>query len=146
MSKKVLLLNGPNLNLLGERNVEIYGKDTLADVESRLAKTAKVAGYELTAFQSNSEGALIDSIQASRSSHAGLLINPGAFSHTSIAIRDALECFPGPILEVHISNIFRREPFRRHSYVSEVAQGVVCGLGPKGYDAALEALICLLGK
>ncbi len=146
MSKQLLLLNGPNLNLLGERNVEIYGKDTLADIEARLAKKAKELGYELSAQQSNTEGVLIDAIQAVRKTHAGLLINPGAFSHSSIALRDALECFSGPIIEIHISNIYKREAFRRHSYVSEVATAVICGLGPSGYDVALEALVKLLTK
>lgn len=143
-SKQILLLNGPNLNLLGERNVEIYGKDTLADIEKRLAERAKDAGYALRALQSNAEGELIDAVHKGRKDCAGMIINPGAYSHTSIALRDAIECFPGPIIEVHLSNIYKREAFRHHSYISALATGVICGLGPKGYELALEALLARL--
>jgi len=145
-NNRLVLLNGPNLNLLGERNREIYGAKTLPEIEKGLVARASKLGYELECFQTNSEGELIDRVQALRTEAAGMLINPGAFSHTSIALRDALECFSGPIIEVHLSNIHRREPFRHHSYVSHVATGVICGLGPQGYDMALDALVTMLGK
>ena len=144
--KRICLLNGPNLNLLGERNKELYGSDTLQTIETKLAAQATAAGYELKAFQSNVEGALIDAIHAARNEAAAIIINPGAYSHTSIAIRDALECFAGPIVEVHISNIYKREEFRRHSFVSEVASGVICGLGTAGYEVALRFVIEMLAK
>ncbi len=143
-TSRLALLNGPNLNLLGERNKEIYGAKTLPEIEKELVSRAEAQGFELECFQSNSEGELIDRIHALRTEAAGLLINPGAYSHTSIALRDALECFPGPIIEVHLSNIHKREPFRHHSYVSEVASGVICGLGPQGYEFGLSALIKLI--
>lgn len=144
MSKQILLLNGPNLNLLGERNVEIYGRDTLPDIEKRLIEKAKNAGQIMLTVQSNSEGEMIDAVHQARKDCAGLIINPGAYSHTSIALRDAIECFTGPVIEVHLSNIYKREAFRHHSYISGVATGVICGLGPKGYDLALDALLKLI--
>lgn len=144
MAKQILLLNGPNLNLLGERNPDIYGKETLADIEKRLAEKAKTCGLTVRAIQSNSEGALIDAVHQARKDCAGMIINPGAYSHTSIALRDAVETFSGPIVEVHLSNIYKREAFRHHSYISPLAAGVICGLGPQGYDLALEALLRLL--
>ncbi|MFN8390499.1 MAG: type II 3-dehydroquinate dehydratase [Bdellovibrionota bacterium] len=143
---EILLLNGPNLNLLGERNVEIYGTDTLKIIEQRLTKLAASAGFSLWAVQSNSEGELIDAVHAARKRASALIINPGAYSHTSIAIRDALDCFPGPIVEIHLSNIFKREEFRHHSFVSTVATAVICGLGPSGYDTALQAALELLDR
>lgn len=138
---KISLINGPNLNLLGSRNVDIYGRKTLAEIEADLVKQAEASGVSLLCFQSNSEGDIVSEIQARAKDSQGLIINPGAYSHTSIAIRDALECFAGPKLEVHLSNIFAREDFRHHSYISPVASGVICGLGHKGYSLALRALL-----
>lgn len=143
-SKQLALLNGPNLNLLGERDKDIYGSDTLSGIEKRLQAKAKELGYELQAMQSNSEAELINQIHSLRQTAAGIIINPAAFSHTSVALRDALDTFKNPIIEVHISNIHKREEFRHHSYVSAVSTGVICGLGTQGYDLALEALVKLL--
>ena len=145
-NNRIAFFNGPNLNLLGARNVEIYGKETLTAIETRLAAHAVKAGYTLRALQSNSEGGLIDAVHEARQDCVAVIINPGAYSHSSIALRDALECFAGPIIEVHLSNIFQREEFRRHSYISEVASGVICGLGPSGYDLALQAVVQLLSR
>ncbi|MDT0684112.1 type II 3-dehydroquinate dehydratase [Roseicyclus sp. F158] len=140
--KTIFLLNGPNLNLLGQRQPEIYGAETLVDVE-RIAREALADGFTLKAMQSNHEGVLIDSIQEARQKAAGIVINPGAYSHTSIAILDALNAFEGPVMEVHISNIHRRESFRHTSYVSLRADGVIAGLGTEGYAAAVRR-ICTL--
>ena len=137
---KLLLINGPNLNLLGLREPGVYGSATLADVERRCAALAASRGHELAAFQSNSEGALVDRIHAARDEGvAFILINPGAYTHTSVALRDALLGVAIPFIEVHISNVHAREPFRHHSYLSDVAVGVICGLGVQGYELALEA-------
>ena len=141
---KVLVLNGPNLNLLGERQPAVYGRTTLADIEKSRRRTAKGLGLAVDFRQSNHEGELVTWIQESRRSHAGIVINAGAYSHTSVAILDALNAFEPPIIEVHLSNIFRREPFRHHSHVSTVARGVICGLGATGYLLALQALAELL--
>jgi 3-dehydroquinate dehydratase-2 len=139
---RLLLLNGPNLNLLGSREPEIYGTDTLADIEERLRKTAGESGHELTAMQSNAEHELIERVHAApREGIAFLIINPGAFSHTSIALRDAVLGVRLPFIEVHLSNIYARESFRRHSYFSDIAVGSIVGLGPLGYDLALRAAI-----
>ena len=143
-SKRLALVNGPNLNLLGERDKDVYGTETLADIEKRLVAKAASLGFELECLQSNSEAELINHVQQLRNNAVGLIINPAAFSHTSVALRDALECFSEPIIEVHISNIYRREEFRQHSYVSAVSTGVICGLGTQGCDLALEALLKLL--
>jgi 3-dehydroquinate dehydratase-2 len=140
MTQTVLLLNGPNLNLLGQRQPEIYGHETLADIEARAADLAARLGLALRAVQSNHEGALVDAIQAARQTAAAIIINPGAYSHTSVAILDALNAFDGPVVEVHLSNIHRREAFRHHSYVSARADGVIAGLGSEGYMAALRYL------
>ncbi|MDA3922844.1 MAG: type II 3-dehydroquinate dehydratase [Salinisphaera sp.] len=137
---KILLLNGPNLNLLGQREPEIYGHETLADIEQAACKRAEAAGARLEAFQTNYEGALIDHVHAARSAMDAIIINPGAWSHTSIAILDALNSFGGSVVEVHLSNIHKREPFRHHSYVSARADGVICGLGSFGYLAAVDWL------
>ena len=141
MSKQISLINGPNLNLLGERNKEIYGSETLQDIVSNVETYAKQAEYSLHAIQSNSEGDIIDSIHKAAKDSAGIIINPGALSHTSIAIRDAVEAVSVPVIEVHISNIFGREEFRQHSFVSEVADGVIAGLGCQGYILAFGALL-----
>ena len=139
---KILLLNGPNLNLLGTREPQIYGSTTLADVEAMAAKEAQSLGAELAAFQSNHEGALVDRIHAARSEAVDfILINPGAFTHTSVAIRDALSGVSIPFIEIHISNVHTREPFRHHSYLSDVAVGVIVGLGTFGYRLAVQAAV-----
>jgi 3-dehydroquinate dehydratase-2 len=137
MPKLITLLNGPNLNLLGQRQPEIYGSDTLADVERRCAELARERGMEVQALQSNHEGQLVDWIHAARGTSAGIIINPGAYSHTSIALLDALNAFEAPVVEVHVSNIHRREAFRHHSYVSLRADGVIAGCGVHGYELAL---------
>ena len=140
---KILVLNGPNLNLLGKRQPEIYGSETLADVETR-CREAVGPGADLRFAQSNHEGALVDLIQEARESADAIVINPGAYSHTSVAILDALNAFDGPVIEVHISNIHRREAFRHHSFVSARAEAVIAGLGTEGYLAALRRLLQLL--
>ncbi|SIQ32685.1 3-dehydroquinate dehydratase [Rhizobium sp. RU35A] len=137
----VYILNGPNLNLLGQRQPEIYGRDTLADIEARCRTLAEAAGHILFFAQSNREYELIDWIHAARTEAAGIIINPGAFTHTSVAILDALNTFEGPVFEVHISNIHKREVFRHHSYVSTRADGVLAGFGTEGYELALRHLI-----
>jgi 3-dehydroquinate dehydratase-2 len=144
MAKLVTLLNGPNLNLLGQRQPEVYGRETLADVESACRAAAAGMGLDLAFFQSNHEGALVDAIQAARAKAQGIVINPGAYSHTSVAILDALNAFDGKVIEVHISNIHRREPFRHHSYVSGRADGVIAGCGTQGYLFALQRLAEIL--
>jgi len=144
MPKQLLLLNGPNLNMLGQRQPEIYGHETLADVEASVAAAAKAHGFGLRALQSNHEGELVTWIQEARADCAGLIINPGAYSHTSVAILDALNLFDGPVMEVHISNIHKREAFRHHSFVSGRAEAVIAGCGTQGYVFAVERLARLL--
>jgi len=139
MAKKLLLINGPNLNLLGTRGPAVYGSTSLNDIEEAAAKQAQAAGASLTCFQSNHEGDLIDRIHAARNEGVdAIVINPGGLTHTSIALRDALAGVAIPFIEVHISNVHRREAFRHHSYLSEIAVGVICGLGPDGYRAAID--------
>ena len=136
---RILVLHGPNLNLLGTREPEIYGRDTLAEINASLATQAKAASTELITFQSNHEGDLVDRVQAARSeSVAFIIINPGGYTHTSVALRDALIAVTIPFVEVHLSNVHAREPFRRHSYFSDIAAGVICGLGSHGYRLALD--------
>ncbi|MFT7060175.1 MAG: 3-dehydroquinate dehydratase-2 [Pseudorhodobacter sp.] len=142
--KTVYLLNGPNLNLLGQRQPEIYGSETLADVERDFAALGQELGLKVDAFQSNHEGALIDRIHQARLKADAIVINPAAFTHTSVAILDALNAFDGPVIEVHISNVHKREHFRHHSYVSLRADGVIAGLGTEGYKAALRRIALLL--
>ncbi len=143
--RKVLVLNGPNLNLLGIREPQIYGRQSLADINAGLAAQAVAAGITLDSFQSNSESALIDRIHAAYSSEVDfIIINPAGFTHTSVAIRDALAAVHIPYIEVHLSNVHAREPFRSHSYFSELAVGTICGLGSKGYDFALAFAIAQL--
>jgi 3-dehydroquinate dehydratase II len=138
----LLVLHGPNLNLLGSREPEVYGHTTLAEIDAQLAKIAADAGTSLANFQSNHEGALIDRVQAARTDGTRfIVINPGGLTHTSVALRDALAGVAIPFIEVHLSNIHRREPFRRHSYLSDIAEGVVCGLGVAGYRLAVQAAI-----
>ena len=139
---KLLLLNGPNLNLLGEREPERYGATTLSEIEARLIALAKAAGHTLTCFQSNAEHALIERIQSAQDEGiAFILFNPAAFTHTSIALRDALAAVNIPFIEIHLSNIYARESFRHHSYLSELAVGVISGLGAEGYELALSAAL-----
>ncbi|HET8730211.1 MAG TPA: type II 3-dehydroquinate dehydratase, partial [Moraxellaceae bacterium] len=133
------VLHGPNLNLLGTREPGIYGADTLDAINARLTSRAQGAGFRLEAFQSNHEGALVDRVQAARLDDTRfILINPGAFTHTSVALRDALLAVAIPFVEVHLSNVHAREAFRQHSYFSDVAVGVICGLGAQGYELALD--------
>ena len=143
-SRRILVLNGPNLNLLGTREPEIYGTATLTDVESLCARTAASHGLQVECRQSNLEGELVSWIQQARGEHDGIILNAGAYTHTSIAIMDALSVAELPVIEVHLSNVFRREAFRHHSYVSPVAKGVICGFGAHGYLLALDALARLI--
>jgi 3-dehydroquinate dehydratase-2 len=146
MAKPIYVLNGPNLNMLGLREPAVYGRESLADVEARAQGRAKVLGLQIDFRQSNDEGKLVSWIQEARDKAQGIIINAGAYSHTSIAILDALQAAEVPAIEVHLSNIFRREPFRQHSYVSQAAKGVICGLGAKGYELALEAMADVLAS
>lgn len=145
MSKVIYILNGPNLNLLGERQPEVYGHETLADVEKACAALGSELGLQARLIQSNHEGQIIDWIQESREKAAGIIINPAAYSHTSVAILDALNAFDGPVLEVHISNIHKREEFRHHSFVSQRADGVIAGFGVHGYSLCMQHMARLLG-
>jgi len=139
---KILVLHGPNLNLLGTREPEVYGQATLAEIDADLGARATAAGHALASFQSNAEHELVERVQKTREDGtAFVLINPGAFTHTSIALRDAFAAVGTPFIEVHLSNIHAREAFRRHSYLSDLAVGVICGLGPIGYGLALAAAI-----
>jgi 3-dehydroquinate dehydratase-2 len=144
MMRRVLVLNGPNLNLLGLRQPEIYGRETLADLEALCREAASRLGLDLDFRQSNHEGILVDWIGEARGSVAAIVINPAAYSHSSIALLDALNAFEGPVIEVHLSNIHRRETFRHHSYVSLRADGVIAGCGSQGYVLALERVARLL--
>jgi 3-dehydroquinate dehydratase-2 len=141
----ILVLNGPNLNLLGTREPSIYGRATLAEIEKVCRSRAASLGLDVDFRQTNHEGVLIDWVQEARGRMAGIIINPAGYGHSSIALLDALNGVELPVIEVHISNIFKREAFRRHSFVSESARGVICGLGPQGYLLALDALADILG-
>ena len=143
---KLAVLNGPNLNLLGTREPEIYGTTTLADIESRLRAVARELGVDVLFAQSNHEGALIDAIQGLRGGADGIIINAGAYSHTSLAVRDALAAVAIPYVEVHLSNIFAREPERRHSTLAAGARAVLCGFGAYGYELALRGLVARLAS
>lgn len=139
MAQHLLVLNGPNLNLLGLREPHLYGHTTLPELEAGLQSLAKTLGVTLTAYQSNHEGALVDRIQQARADGTDfIIVNAGAYTHTSVAIRDALAGVKIPFVEVHLSNVYKREEFRHHSYLSDVAVGVVAGLGPSGYEAAVR--------
>ncbi len=140
MAVPVLVLNGPNLNLLGTREPGVYGATTLADIERDCVAAGKTLGLAVDFRQTNHEGVLVDWIQEAASAARGIVINPGAYTHTSVAIHDAIRAVGLPVIEVHLSNIFAREGFRHHSHVSPVAVGTICGLGPKGYVLALEAM------
>ncbi|MCD6026821.1 MAG: aroQ [Solimicrobium sp.] len=142
MAKHILLLNGPNLNLLGIREPHVYGTTTLQGIEQAAVMQAQATGASVACFQSNHEGALIDRIHAANQQNVdAIIINPGALTHTSIALRDALAGVGIPFIEVHISNVHRRESFRRHSFLSEIAQGVICGLGIDGYRLAMDFVL-----
>ena len=140
MAKTIYILNGPNLNLLGTREPEIYGTTTLADIEAICLKHAEKLGLSVSFHQSNDEGALVELIQEARSSGMGIIINAGAYTHTSVAILDAILALEIPVVEVHLSNLFKREEFRHHSFITPAAQGLICGLGAQGYVMAIDYL------
>ncbi|MBU2533796.1 MAG: type II 3-dehydroquinate dehydratase [Alphaproteobacteria bacterium] len=144
MSKPILILNGPNLNMLGTREPDIYGATTLADVEAMCRDKATALGFEVDFRQSNSEGELVGWIQGATDGACGIIINPAAYTHTSVAILDALKMVKHPVIELHISNPHKREPFRHHSYVTLAATASICGLGVRGYPLAIEAMAGLL--
>jgi len=145
MSKLIYILNGPNINLVGIRQPEIYGHDTIDDVAGQCVEIGNGCGLAVQHLQSNHEGQIVDWIQEAREKAAGIIINPGALGHTSIAVLDALHAFEGPVLEVHISQIHKREPFRHHSYVSARADGIIVGFGVEGYTLAMRRMCSLLG-
>ena len=144
MPSSILILNGPNLNLLGEREPEIYGTETLADIQAAAEAVAGDLGLDVEFRQTNAEAELVTWIQEAREKYAGIVLNAGAFTHTSVAIYDALLLCEQPVIEVHLSNIFRREPFRHHSYIAPAAQGLICGFGGHGYVLALQAMARIL--
>ncbi len=146
MMKKIIILNGPNLNLLGEREKNQYGDFTLKDIENSCTNFAKKNNLDITFYQSNIEGELVEKIQKARNEQNGLIINAGGYTHTSVAIHDALKILNIPIIELHISNIYNREDFRHKSFISKVAKGVVCGFGLEGYLMALEGMRNFLNK
>jgi 3-dehydroquinate dehydratase-2 len=139
-NNRILVIHGPNLNLLGRREPEVYGKTTLAEIDADLISLGDTLGFNVDCHQSNHEGALIDRIQAAMQGYAGILINPGGLTHTSVSLRDALAATALPVVEVHLSNVFAREAFRHHSYVSGIAIGIMSGLGTAGYRMGLQAL------
>ncbi len=144
---RILILHGPNLNLLGRREPEIYGRTTLVDIHAAMEARARAVGVQIESYQSNSEGELIDRVQAAASEGIEfIIINPGGYTHTSVALRDALSAVAIPFIEVHLSNIHAREAFRQHSYFSDVAVGVICGLGAQGYELALDAALARISR
>jgi 3-dehydroquinate dehydratase-2 len=144
---RILVLHGPNLNLLGTREPEVYGRTTLADIHAAMESRARAAGVRLESFQSNHEGELIDRVQSAREQGVGfIIINPGGYTHTSVALRDAFAAVAIPFIEVHLSNVHAREAFRKHSYFSDIAVGVIAGLGAQGYELALEAALNRLSR
>lgn len=145
MASLIYVLNGPNLNLLGTREPDVYGRDTLDDVRALCERAAKANGVTIDFRQSNAEADLVNWVQEAREKASGLIVNAGAYTHTSVALLDALQAVQLPIVEVHLSNIFRRETFRHHSYVSMAATGVICGLGARGYALAIDALAGIIG-
>ncbi len=145
MAPTILVLNGPNLNILGAREPDVYGHETMAEIEAACAKRASALGLTVEFRQSNSEGELVDWIQGARNGYAGLIVNAGAYTHTSVALLDALLACEVPVIEVHLSNILQRDDFRHHSYVSKAARGLICGFGGFGYEMALEAAARILG-
>jgi len=140
----LLILNGPNLNLLGTRQPEVYGKTTLAEIEEMCADKAKSLGCSVTCFQSNHEGELVDAIQTARGAHDGIILNAGAYTHTSVALMDAISSVGVPVVELHLSNIHAREEFRHKSFIARVAVGQICGFGPAGYPLAMDAMLSYL--
>ena len=146
MTRRVYVLNGPNLNMLGVREPEIYGSETLGDLSARTERAGAANGLEIVFRQSNVEGEIVNWVQEARGKAQGIIINAGGYTHTSIAILDALQAVGLPVVEVHLSNIFRRDQFRQHSYVSLAATGLICGLGAKGYELAVEAMADILSK
>ncbi|MFC1673093.1 type II 3-dehydroquinate dehydratase [Pseudomonadota bacterium] len=146
MAAKVLVLNGPNLNLLGTREPDVYGAETLADIEASMRARAATLDMEIDFRQTNQEGELVDWVQQARDGFAAVIVNAGAYTHTSVALLDALRAIDMPIIEVHLSNIHQREEFRHHSYVSKAAQGMICGFGGFGYEMAIEAAARMLTK
>lgn len=141
---KVLVIHGPNLNMLGQREPEVYGHQTLADIDAMILREAEALGIEAACFQSNSEGELVDAVQGTLGTVDGIIINPGAYTHTSVALRDAIAAVGLPTVEVHLSNVYRREAFRHHSHIAPVATGQIAGFGADGYRLALQALHRLL--
>ena len=146
MVLKILVLNGPNLNLLGSREPDVYGNETLADIEVKSIECGKNLGMEIEFRQSNTEGELVDWVQQARGNADLLIVNAGAYTHTSVALLDALKACDIPVIEVHLSNIHQREEFRQHSYISKVAVGMICGFGGHGYEMALQAAARILNK
>ena len=146
MAPRIDIINGPNLNLLGQREPHIYGRESLGDIEKACTALATRLGLGLHLLQSNHEGALVDAIQAARGQAAGIIINPAAYTHTSVAILDALAAYDGPVIELHLSNTHRREAFRHHSYISARADAVIMGCGAQGYELALMRMARLLGR
>lgn len=146
MPKPIFVLNGPNLNLIGTREPAIYGVETLDGIRRRTEARARALGLTVDFRQTNSEGQLVDWIQEAREKADGIVINAGAYTHTSVAILDALNAAARPVIELHLSNVFKREPFRHTSYVAPAAHGLICGFGPKGYELAIEAMADLLAK
>ncbi|MBA3029854.1 MAG: type II 3-dehydroquinate dehydratase [Desulfobacteraceae bacterium] len=142
--KNILVIHGPNLNMLGKREPELYGTMTLEDINAGLAKKGKSLGVKVDAFQSNHEGAIIDKIQGAGGVYSGLIINPAAYTHTSVGIRDAILLLKMPVIEIHLSNIYKREPFRHKSMIADVATAQLAGFGPMGYSLALEAVVQMI--
>jgi 3-dehydroquinate dehydratase-2 len=146
MKQSILILNGPNLNLLGTRQPEVYGSTTLADIEALCHEKAKTLGVEIVFAQSNHEGDMIDMLHGARGVHAGVILNAGAYTHTSVALRDAISSIMLPVVELHLSNIHAREAFRHQSYIAPVAVGQICGFGAAGYPLAMDALLGAIGS
>ncbi len=146
MSQSILILNGPNLNLLGTRQPEVYGTTTLSDIEAICMRKADALGVSMSFMQSNHEGALVDALHDAKGTHDGVVLNAGAYTHTSVAIRDAISATMLPVIELHLSNIHAREEFRHHSHIAAVVVGQICGFGAQGYPLAMDALITHLGE
>ncbi|HEV8033983.1 type II 3-dehydroquinate dehydratase [Yoonia sp.] len=146
MTHSILILNGPNLNLLGTRQPEVYGPTTLADIEALCHEKAKALGVEIVFSQSNHEGEMIDILHGARGVHAGVILNAGAYTHTSVALMDAISSIMLPVVELHLSNIHAREAFRQKSYIAPVAVGQICGFGAAGYPLAMDALLTYIGR
>lgn len=146
MTRSILILNGPNLNLLGTRQPEVYGPTTLADIEAMCAVKAADLGVDMTFTQTNHEGVMIDTLQAARGVHAGVVLNAGAYTHTSVALMDAISSTMVPVVELHLSNIHAREEYRHKSFIAPVAVGQICGFGAAGYPLAIDALVTYLGE